>query len=247
MKKYIKSLAFLFLTLVFVGCGVDDDDPTINNSQPTVTINLGTTGEIVATTPGTETINIVMSASLSTDTKVTYNHNGQERVAIVPAGSSVYGLDFPSGLGIFHEIELTGATGLYSVARIGNDKSVSILGIPTPDPNNIQVLMLNDSSDDPGDIWMGLSSFTSGGAWIEDFEGSLNSQYPRVTFVPLDGAGAFGNIPNTADIAPDFLAINLFVQGTINDPTNFNIYVVHPDGSFQSFTGSISEDRKSVV
>ena len=58
--------------------------------------------------------------------------------------------------------------------------------------------------------------------------------------IPLNGFG-FQPIPISADIEPNFLAINLFPQVQLsNDTTDYNIVITMPDGSGLFYEGTIS-------
>lgn len=242
MKKLYKINLFLVALLVFTSCALDDDPASISSNSVTYA-QLSKAGEIVTQGTNGESVNITLSQTLDTDTKVEYTVNGTDNVGFIEAGSNSLTLDFPTGVGVVNTVKLVGATGLYNNVALGEDTSVIFVGLPDPSPNDIVVMMTNSANS--GSIWLGLSQFNADGStWIADYEGSINGRNPRICNIPLSGAGAFGAIPNSADIDPNTLAVNLYPQATLpQNPTDYNVFVVMPDGTYQSFSGSIPASR----
>jgi len=111
------------------------------------------------------------------------------------------------------------------------------LAYQTPSSNSIEVIALNSTGED--NFWFGLSDFDPSGSWISDYNQNSAGGHPRPMSIPLNGIGNLGAIPNSADIAPNYLALNLFTQGNVPNPTGFTIYLVMPDGSYQVFEGFV--------
>ncbi len=238
MKKIYKINFLAIITVLFFNsCAVDDDPATtavINN----ISVSLDQSGEIVVDLAETEyDVNVLLSQALTTDTEVEYTLNGVATTQTFEAGMTSIPLIFTNGIGVINELTITDARGLYNNVIVGADNSVTFLGLPPASPTSIEAVAANDTGTDS--FWFGLSSFTSGGTWVADYNQNSTNGHPRPMSIPLDGIGNLGLIPNSADIEPNFLALNMFTQGTVPDPTGFTIYLVMPDGSYESFSGTV--------
>ncbi|MCI2229963.1 hypothetical protein MC378_12365 [Polaribacter sp. MSW13] len=236
MKNIYKIKLFLITLLVFSSCAINDDDPVTNVTKVT-TAQLDKAGVVVTSGIAGETVNITLSSVLDSDTKIEYNLNGSDETIILPAGTSSYAFNFPTGTGIANAIKLTSAAGLYNNVILGDDTSVTFIGLPDPSPTSIELLAFNETGVD--NFWFGLSEFDPSGNWVTDYDQNSAAGHPRPMSIPLNGNGLLGTIPNSASIAPNYLALNLFTQGTVPNPTGYTIYIVMPDGSYQVFEGSV--------
>lgn len=238
MKNIYKIKLFLITLFVFSSCAVNDDDPvTSNNSNPVTTVQLDKSGVVATQGSGGESVKIMLSQILDSDTKVEYTLNGGKETLIMGAGTSDFTLNFPSGTGVANSVKLTGSAGLYNNVTLGDKTDITFIGLPAASPNSIEALAFNETGAD--NFWFGFSSFDSAGNWLTDYNQNSAAGHPRAMSIPLNGAGNLGGIPNSADVAPNYLALNLFTQGTVPNPTGFSIYLVMPDGSYQVFTGSV--------
>ena len=236
MKNIYKIKLFLITFLVFSSCAVDNDDPITNNNSVTL-VQLDKSG--IITTEGTvgEVLNVSLSQTLDSDTKVAYNLNGSDETLIIDAGTSSYTFNFPTGIGVANSIKLTGATGLYNNVSLGDNTSVNFIGLPTSSPTSIEAIALNSTGED--NFWFGFSLFDPSGNWLTDYNQNSAAGHPRPMSIPLNGSGNLGPIPNSVDVAPNYLALNLYTRGTVPNPTGFTIYIVMPDGSYQVFEGTV--------
>jgi hypothetical protein len=239
MKNIYKIKLFLITLVVLSSCSVNDDDPVVNNNKAAV-VQLDRSGVITTNGVAGESINVSLSEKLNSDTKVEYTFNGSNETLIMEAGVSSYTLNFPTGTGIANSMKLTGAVGLYNEVTLGSNTDVTFIGLPTPSPTSIEALAFNETGGD--NFWFGLSSFDPAGGWITDYNQNSAAGHPRAMSIPLNGAGNLGAIPNSADVAPNYIALNLFTQGTVPNPTGVTIYLVMPDGSFQVFESSVPSD-----
>ena len=185
-------------------------------------------------------VNVLLSQALTTDSEVEYTLNGVATTQTFEAGMTSIPLTFTNGIGVINELVITDARGLYNSVTVGADNSVTFLGLPPASPTSIEAIAANDTGTDS--FWFGLSSFTPDGSWVTDYNQNYDAGHPRPMSIPLDGNGNLGFIPDSADIEPNFLALNMFTQGTIPDPTGFTIYLVMPDGSYESFSGTVPGD-----
>ena len=110
--------------------------------------------------------------------------------------------------------------------------------IPEVSSDSVELVFMNQ--DEQASIWFGLSQFTAGGSWVGDFNQNSNGDYPRKMSLPLDGIGSFGAIPNSADVTPDIVALNLYPMTAISNPMGFTILAMYPDGTLKVLNGSIS-------
>lgn len=242
MKKLMKINFLLALALlVFTSCAVDDDAAVIPTGTK-ITASLDKTGEIFMTpSAGSEvTVNVVLSEAVDTDSQFVYTLNGTEQTVGLNAGETTAPIAISNTIGNIIDIELVKASTLYNPNVIlGTQTTVKFVSLPAASSTDITVMMTNSANS--GSLWLGLSQFSADGStWVADYEGSLNGNNPRISSLPLNGVGAFATIPNSVDIAPNVMAINLYPQVTMSqDLTNYNIYVIMPDSSVQSFSGSI--------
>lgn len=225
--------------LVFASCAVNDDDPVVASQNDEVGVYLSKTGQINTTDSNGVSVDIELTEVIGADTNVEYLLNGNSRTAIVPAGSNKLTLTLSSGVGVVNSLKLNKAISLYSNAKIDETRDeVVFVGLPEPSPTMVKVLMIHN--DGTNNLWLGVSQFTSDGTWVADYEGSNNTIYPRLCEIPLTGVGTFGTIPNSVDINPNMIALNLYTRSTLTqDPTNYNIFVVMPNGDSQSFSGTV--------
>ena len=126
---------------------------------------------------------------------------------------------------------------MYNNVQLGEDTDVTFIGLPPANPNAIEALAFNETGGD--NFWFGFSSFAPDGSWITDYNQNSAAGHPRPMTIPLNGNGNLGSIPNSADVAPNYLALNVFTQGTIPDPTGITVYLVMPDGSFEVYESSV--------
>ncbi|MDA9339649.1 hypothetical protein N9Q68_01620, partial [Polaribacter sp.] len=201
--------------------------------------NLGKSGPLYSLANSEEII-FTLSNVLNSSTKVEFDLNGVKQTLVIDAGNSRAVFILPITLGETSTIELTSAIGLYNNVSLGDKTAVSFLGLPTPSPDSIEALAFNETGAD--NFWFGLSSFTSGGDWVTDYNQNSAFGHPRPMSIPLNGAGNMSAIPNSDDVAPNYIALNLYTFGTIPNPTGFTVYLVMPDGSFQVFEGFVPSD-----
>ena len=236
MKNIYKISLFIVAFLTFTSCALDDDAPA-SNGDPITFVSLDKSGVVSTQGSAGESVSISLSNVLNTDTKIEYNLNGSDEVLMMEAGSSSFTLDFPTGTGVANTLKLTSAVGLYNNVALGDNTSVTFIGLPPPNPNAIEALAFNSTGGD--NFWFGLSSFDSAGNWVTDYNQNSAAGHPRPMSIPLNGNGNLGAIPNSADVAPNYLALNVFTQGTVPNPTGITVYLVMPDGSFQVFESSV--------
>lgn len=236
MKNIYKISLLLLAFLAFTSCAIDDDEP-LSVSNSVTLVSLDKTGVITTTGTVGETVTVSLSKVLDTDSKIEYNLNGSDEILILEAGSSSYSFDFPTGTGVANSLKLNSASGLYNHVALGDNTSVTFIGLPPANPNAIEALAFNATGGD--NFWFGFSSFDPAGNWITDYNQNSAAGHPRPMSIPLNGAGNLGTIPNSADVAPNYLALNLFTQGTVPNPTDVTIYLVMPDGSYQVFESSV--------
>jgi hypothetical protein len=116
-------------------------------------------------------------------------------------------------------------------------------GFPTANADNLELVFLNEASESA--IWFGMSLFTTSGGWLTDYNQNSNGDYPRFMSIPLDGNGNLAAIPNSADVAPDVIGLDLFTQTFISQ-MGYLIWAVSPDGSVQELTGTLPATGPSV-
>jgi len=248
MKK-LKLIPFILIAIAFIAtsCAIDDDDPVIGKTIITKTVSLQGTQIIVPSSTTPYDLAVYVDQSFGSPALVEYTVNGVEAGGTIPFGSASGSLPIDvSENGSVLKVTLTNVSVLNKPndvkAVIDQDsKTIEIVvvdGLPAPNPDNIELVFLN--SDEEANIWFGLSQFTTDGTWVTDFNQNSNGDYPRKMSIPLDGNGNIGAIPNSADVAPDVISLNLYPQAAISDPMGYTILVVFPDGDVQVLSGDIS-------
>lgn len=237
MKNIYKLSLMLVAFLAFASCALDDDAPASNNNS-VVFVNLDKSGVIITDGTTGETLLVTLSQALQTDTKVEYNLNGSDEVLILEAGNSSFSFNFPTGIGVVNTLKLNSAVGLYNNVQLGDNTDVTFLGLPNANPNGIEALAFNETGRD--NFWFGLSSFTSNGTWRTDYHQNFANGYPRPMTIPFNGVGNLEAIPNSTDVEPDYIALNIYTENFISNPTiGITIYLVMPDGSYEVFESSV--------
>jgi hypothetical protein len=248
MKKNInkKILRILVLFLAFTACNVDDDDPIVANSSTIAAeIQFSNTGTIEYASGSDLLVN--MSAASTTLSKVDYTVtqigvDGNETTLIegsvnINAGdtSAVVNVDVP-----FLEtvtVTLSNPLGLYKTLGLGANSSLELSGRLAPSADSIELAFTN--SFESSSIWFGLSAFDSNGNWLTDFNQNSTGGPIRFQSIPLDGNTNLNGVLNSADILPNYIALNLFPQASFSEPIGYTIYVTMPDGTSQEFSGTI--------
>jgi len=245
---YIKSLIAFFLALTIGSCAIDDDPAIIKEIDNNNYIQFEKEGKIDY--PSGSDLKITMQKASDTKSKVSYvvakkEADGSvttvdENDVVFLSGETEKIINIATPLLDTFTITLSNAAGLnHPEIKVGDRSSLELLSLPVPSQDNVLVVMAN--SDNSPELWLGLSEFSSDGSiWVNDYVGSLNDgSYPRIASIPLNGAGAFGAIPNSSSIAPNTLAINLYPREELSGTVTYEIYVVMPDGTSQSFNGEI--------
>ncbi len=247
MKK-IKFIPFLFIALAFLttSCAIDDDGALVPIDIVTKTVSFNETVVIVPASATPYDLAVYVDQAFGTDALVEYTINGAESGATIYGGSTVGSIPLDVSVdGTAYSITLTNVSVLNRPndveAVIGAMNTIQVIvlsSLPTPNPDSIELVFLN--TDGQSSIWFGLSEFEADGNWVTDFQQNSNGSYPRMMSLPLDGDGTFGPIPNSADVAPNFIALNLYPQTTISDPMGYTIVAVRPDGTVEVLSGSLS-------
>ena len=250
MKKNINTsiLRILVLFLAFTACNVDDDDPIVaNTSTIAAEIQFSNTGTIEYASGSDLLVN--MSAASTTLSKVDYTvsridvdgneTNIMESSVTINAGdtSAVINIDVP-----FLEtvtVTLSNPLGLYKTLGLGANISLELSGRLAPSPDSIEIAFTN-SFESPS-IWFGLSAFDVNDNWITDFNQNSTGGPIRFQSIPLDGNTNLNGVLNSADILPNYIALNLFPQTSFSEPIGYTIYITMPDGTSQEFSGAIPE------
>ena len=250
MKKNINTsiLRILVLFLAFTACNVDDDDPIVaNTSTIAAEIQFSNTGTIEYASGSDLLVN--MSAASTTLSKVDYTvsridvdgneTNIMESSVTINAGdtSAVINIDVP-----FLEtvtVTLSNPLGLYKTLGLGANISLELSGRLAPSPDSIEIAFTN-SFESPS-IWFGLSAFDVNDNWITDFNQNSTGGPIRLQSIPLDGNTNLNGVLNSADILPNYIALNLFPQTSFSEPIGYTIYITMPDGTSQEFSGAIPE------
>lgn len=250
MKKNINTsiLKILVLFLAFTACNVDDDDPIVaNTSTIAAEIQFSNTGTIEYASGSDLLVN--MSAASTTLSKVDYTvsridvdgneTNIMESSVTINAGdtSAVINIDVP-----FLEtvtVTLSNPLGLYKTLGLGANISLELSGRLAPSPDSIEIAFTN-SFESPS-IWFGLSAFDVNDNWITDFNQNSTGGPIRFQSIPLDGNTNLNGVLNSADILPNYIALNLFPQTSFSEPIGYTIYITMPDGTSQEFSGAIPE------
>tara|TARA_B100000795_G_scaffold177849_1_gene134405 strand:- start:180 stop:1022 length:843 start_codon:yes stop_codon:yes gene_type:complete len=248
MKKNINTsiLRILVLFLAFTACNVDDDDPIVaNTSTIAAEIQFSNTGTIEYASGSDLLVN--MSAASTTLSKVDYTvsridvdgneTNIMESSVTINAGdtSAVINIDVP-----FLEtvtVTLSNPLGLYKTLGLGANISLELSGRLAPSPDSIEIAFTN-SFESPS-IWFGLSAFDVNDNWITDFNQNSTGGPIRFQSIPLDGNTNLNGVLNSADILPNYIALNLFPQTSFSEPIGYTIYITMPDGTSQEFSGAI--------
>jgi len=248
MKKNINTsiLRILVLFLAFTACNVDDDDPIVaNTSTIAAEIQFSNTGTIEYASGSDLLVN--MSAASTTLSKVDYTvsridvdgneTNIMESSVTIYAGdtSAVINIDVP-----FLEtvtVTLSNPLGLYKTLGLGANISLELSGRLAPSPDSIEIAFTN-SFESPS-IWFGLSAFDVNDNWITDFNQNSTGGPIRFQSIPLDGNTNLNGVLNSADILPNYIALNLFPQTSFSEPIGYTIYITMPDGTSQEFSGAI--------
>lgn len=248
MKKNINTsiLKILVLFLAFTACNVDDDDPIVaNTSTIAAEIQFSNTGTIEYASGSDLLVN--MSAASTTLSKVDYTvsridvdgneTNIMESSVTINAGdtSAVINIDVP-----FLEtvtVTLSNPLGLYKTLGLGANISLELSGRLAPSPDSIEIAFTN-SFESPS-IWFGLSAFDVNDNWITDFNQNSTGGPIRFQSIPLDGNTNLNGVLNSADILPNYIALNLFPQTSFSEPIGYTIYITMPDGTSQEFSGAI--------
>lgn len=247
--KHLYKLAYVLFIGVFISsCAIDDDPAVVAQSSAegniieflqTGTINYPTGGDLLVrmNKPSVTASQVVYKTTqTNTDGSVTMLEEG---VVKFPPGATeaIMNIDVP-----FLEtvtVTLSKPIGINNpTIELGGNDTLDLVGLLSPSPDSIELAFTNQG--DFANIWFGLSQFTTSGGWIADYHQNSSGGSPRFMSIPLDGAGELGTIPNTSDVEPNMLALNLFTQAVLpNDPHEFKIYVTMPDGSTQEFEGTI--------
>ena len=248
MKKNINTsiLRVLVLFLAFTACNVDDDDPIVaNTSTIAAEIQFSNTGTIEYASGSDLLVN--MSAASTTLSKVDYSvsrigADGNETTIMessvtINAGdtSAMINIDVP-----FLEtvtVTLSNPLGLYKTIGLGANSSLELSGRLAPSPDSIEIAFTN-SFESPS-IWFGLSAFDVNDNWITDFNQNSTGGSIRFQSIPLDGNTNLNGVLNSADILPNYIALNLFPQASFSEPIGYTIYITMPDGTSQEFSGAI--------
>lgn len=277
INKYTYIL-LLSILAVFTSCEQDDEvavAPASSNIQIIVEAFVNSQIGIIGQA-GTNNATINLGFRL-TEYSTTYNGSDiiihfQGNEYVIEAGESEvivgnsnieFEIDAPSG-GVPHngttvstqidinedfEIEVVDRPGDLVVLQKGTLSVTATIysEIPEVSDNSIELIFLNQNED--AGIWFGLSQFTPSGGWITDYHQNSNGDYPRKMSIPLDGNGQFGAIPNSADVAPNVIGLDLFPFSTVN--MGYTILIMHPNGVLEAFSGNIDsywfEDNAVVL
>lgn len=251
MKKTLKYILVVF-AFALTACSIDDDPAIVAEASATKnTVQFEKTGTINYPTGSDLVIN--MASANETDSQVSFKAVKTETdgtiteikkgVVVFPAGQTrgVLNLEIP----FLQEVTVTLSKPV-SINNpnmaLGDNSSLKLIGSLAASPNSIELAVTNEGAFTG--IWFGLSQFRSSGAWVSDYHQNSTDGSPRFMSIPLNGQGNLRAIPNSADVAPNIMALNLYVQRTLpNNPHKFSIYITMPDGSTQVFKGSIPSRR----
>jgi len=268
MKIINKYILLLFIAVLAVSCSEDDDMPVAqasSNIQIIVEPFLATSSDVVVQ-EGLNTMTVDLGFRLrqsgttynGSDVNISYGGNtytiiaGESEVLlgptevsfeVNPTGTIPYNgaaVTTDINLDDAYEINVDSRPSDLVVIKAGNISVTGTVYAVVPEVNSDSVELVFMNQDEQASIWFGLSQFTTGGSWVTDFNQNSNGDYPRKMSLPLDGNGSFGAIPNSADVDPDIVALNLYPMTAISNPMGFTILAMYPDGTLKVLNGSIS-------
>ncbi len=229
--KNIKFIPLLLiaLSLIVTSCAIDDDPAIVGETIITKTVSFATDKVIVPASATPYDVSVLISQSFGTNALIEYTVNGEEKGATVPFGSVTGGLPLDvSTAGVVYDVVMTDIsvlekpTNVDAVIDQGN-KTIRVIVVPSIDPSALQIMMVWSNMDQNDlDLWITDEPPTAG------YEISQSvSPVETISFANTYPDGTY-----------NALAREWF---TVDPTTDVTMYVVHPDGTIESFDGAINQ------
>lgn len=228
--KFI-PLLLIALSLIVTSCAIDDDPAIVGQNIITKTVSFTTDEVIVPASATPYDVEVVISQAFGTNALIEYTVNGADQGATVPYGSAMGGLPLDvSTAGVVYDVVMTDISVLQKPANVDAvidqaNKTIKVIVVPAIDPAALQIMMVwsnMDNTNNDLDLWITDEPPTTGyvsSASISPVETvSFSNGYPDGTY--------------------NALAREWFSVQPVTDVT---MYVVHPNGTIESFTDSINQ------